>query len=87
MTNNTIARYIYRMIKEDRFRNQKYAVLEACKNTKVAMLWNILFETDLRDVEDLEKQIYAYGGQLKDDDYMGRDIFVCLVAFLNLVIK
>lgn len=87
MTNNTIANYIYRMVKEDRFRNQRYAILDACKNTKLAILWDILFETDLRDTEDLEQKIYDYGSQLEEQDYMGRDIFVCLVAFLNLVIK
>jgi len=87
MANKTIAGYIYRMVKEERFSNQKYAVLEECKNTKIAKLWNILFETDVRDVESLEQQIYAFGSQVKEDDYWGREIFVCLVAFLNLVIK
>ena len=87
MANKTIAGYIYGMIKEDRFRNRKYAVLEECKNTKLAMLWNILFETDVRDVEILEQRIYAFGSQVKENDYWGREIFVCLVAFLNLVIK
>ena len=87
MAKNTIANYLYRMVKEDRFRNQRYAILEECKYTKIALLWNILFETDLRDTEELEQKIYEYGSLLKEDDYMGRDIFVCLVAFLNLVIK
>ena len=36
---------------------------------------------------ELEEKIYTYGSRLEEHDYMGRDIFVCLVAFLNLVIK
>ena len=87
MANKTIAGYIYRMVKEDRFRSQKYAVLEECKSTKLAMLWKILFETEVSDVEDLEQQIYIFGSLVKEDDYWGREIFVFLVAFLNLVIK
>ena len=87
MTNKTMAKYMYRLLKDDRFYKQKYALLEECKNTKIAKLWNILFETDVRDVEELEEKIYEFGSHVKEDDYWGREIFVWLVAFLNLVIK
>ena len=46
-----------------------------------------MFETDVRDVEELEEKIYDFGSHVKEDDYWGREIFVWLVAFLNLVIK
>ena len=87
MAKKTMAKYIVRMLFEDRFYRQKYAVLSACNHTRLAKLWLILFETDVRDVEELEEQIYAFGSQMKEDDYWGREIFVFLVAFLNLVIK
>lgn len=87
MTNATIAGYVYRMVKEDRFRRQKYALLAECKDTKLVKLWNILFETDIRDAETMEERIYEFGSMVKEDDIWGREIFVCLVAFLNLVIK
>lgn len=87
MANTTIASYIYRMIKEDRFRKQRYAILEECRETKLAKLWNILFETDIRETETIETRIYEFGSLVKEDDYWGREIFVFLVAFLNLVIK
>lgn len=87
MANKTIAGYFYKMIKENGFRKQKYALLKECENTNLARLWIILFETDVRDVEILEERIYDFGSHIKEDDYWGREIFVCLVAFLNLVIK
>lgn len=87
MTKTTIAKFMYQMIREDRFRRQRYAILEECKATKIAKLWNILFETDIKDSELIEARIYEYGSLLKEDDYWGREIFICLVAFLNLVIK
>ena len=87
MKNTSIAGYLYRMLIEEKYRGQKYALLEECKSTKVAKLWNILFETDVRDTDLLEDRIYEFGSSLKEDDVWGREIFVCLVAFLNLVIK
>lgn len=87
MTKKTMADYLYRMLKDERRRGQVALVLESCKNTKIAKLWNILFETDVRDAETLETRIFEFGSMIKEDDVWGRDIFVCLVAFLNLVIK
>ena len=87
MRNTSIADYIYCMIKEEKYKGKKYELLEACKNTKMVKLWNIIFETDVRDVELLENRIYEFGSMIKEGDSWGREIFVCLVAFLNLVIK
>ena len=87
MANTTIAGYLYRMVKEDRFRRQRYTLLAECKDTKLVKLWNILFETDIRDAETMEERIYEFGSMVKEEDIWGREIFVCLVAFLNLVIK
>ncbi len=58
-----------------------------CEKTKLGMLWEILFETDSRDSDLLEERIYAFGSKVTQNDYVYREIFVCLVAFLNLVIK
>ena len=87
MKNTTIAGYFYRVMIEEKHRGQKYALLETCKNTKLVKLWIIIFETDVRDTELLENRIYEFGSMLKEEDSWGREIFVCLVAFLNLVIK
>ena len=49
--------------------------------------YEFLFETDVENYALLENRIYAYGSQIKETDYLHRDIFIWLVAFLNLVIK
>ncbi len=87
MSKKTIADYLYRMLKDEKRRGQISMVLDSCQNTKIAKLWNILFEIDVRETEVLETHIYEFGSMIKEDDVWGRDIFVCLVAFLNLVIK
>ena len=87
MAKKTLGNYLFQMITEDRYGKQKYAFLEECKNTKIVKLWKILFETDTREAELLESRIYEFGSMIKEDDTWGREIFVCLVALLNLVIK
>ena len=87
MTKRTMADYLYRMLKDERRRGQMSMVLDSCKNTRISKLWEILFETDVRDAEILESLIFEFGSMIKEDDVWGREIFVCLVAFLNLVIK
>ncbi len=87
MTKITVIEYLFRMLVEERGREKLNLILESCKNTKVAKLWKILFQTDVQDAELLESRIYEFGSIVKEDDIWGRDIFVCLVAFLNLVIK
>ena len=37
--------------------------------------------------ELLKERIYMFGSNLKEQDYVGREVFVCLVALLHLVIK
>lgn len=87
MTKITVIEYLFRMLVEERGREKLNLILESCKNTKVAKLLKILFHTDVQDTELLESRIYEFGSMVKEDDIWGRDIFVCLVAFLNLVIK
>ena len=87
MAKKTISNYLFQMITDERYGRQKYAFLEECKNTKIVKLWKILFETDMRETELLETRIFEFGSMIKEDDIWGREIFVCLVALLNLVIK
>ena len=76
-----------RILMDDCYLEEKEAWLTECKETKLGMLWEILFETDVRNRALLESRVFAYGSQIKETDYLHRDIFICLVAFLNLVIK
>ena len=87
MGKKTMADYLGKILKDEKRRGQMSMILESCQNTKIAKLWSILFEIDVRETEVLESRIYEFGSMIKEDDVWGRDIFVCLVAFLNLVIK
>ena len=83
----SLAKRIYDVMTDEKYYSEKCSWIEECKNTKMILLWRILFETDVDNKELLESRIYEYGSKLKENDYVGREIFVCLVAFLNLVIK
>ena len=76
-----------RVLMDDCYQEEKEMWLAECKDTKLWQLWEILFETDVRNRAVLEARIYAYGSQIKETDYLHREIFIWLVAFLNLVIK
>ena len=78
---------IRRVLMDENYAEEKEIWLEECKSTKLWQLWEILFETDVRNRALLEARVYAYGSQIKENDYLHRDIFIWLVAFLNLVIK
>lgn len=83
----SLFKYIRRVLTEDCYEEEKTAWLEECQDTKLGQLWRILFETDIRNRALLESRIYEYGSHIKENDYFHREIFICLVAFLNLVIK
>ncbi len=83
----SLFKQIRRVLMEERYVEEKEAWMEECKTTKLWQLWEILFETDVRNRALLEARIYAYGSHIKENEYLHRDIFICLVAFLNLVIK
>ena len=87
LANISVKNYLYRILTDEKLEEKKEALFEACPRGKLVLLWKILNETDIRDEELLKDRIYEFGSLIKDNDYWGRDIFLCLVAFLNLVIK
>lgn len=78
---------ICRVLMEERYAEERQAWLKECKTTKLWQLWEILFETDVHNRTLLEERVYAYGSRIKETDYLHREIFIWLVAFLHLVIK
>ena len=87
MVQMNLFKQMKRVLKDEYYVVEKEAWLEECKTTKLGLLWEILFETDVRNTMLLESRIYAYGSMIKENDYLHRDIFIWLVTFLNLVIK
>lgn len=75
------------VFRDEEYREIRNAWVKECKGTKLWRLWEILFETDVENYALLESRIYEYGSQIKETEYLHRDIFIWLVACLNLVIK
>lgn len=87
LENSSVAKYLYCVLTEEQMESKKAAFLKECGKNKIVLLWKIFFETDIHDTELLKERIYGYGSLLKEKDYFGRELFLCLVAVLNLVIK
>ena len=87
LANISVVKYMYHILTDEKMEHRKAAFLKDCEETKLGLLWEILFETDIRDVSVLKERIYHFGSVLKEQDYFGREVFLCLVALLNLVIK
>jgi hypothetical protein len=87
MVQTNLFREMRRVLTDAQHEEKKKLWVGECQKTKLCQLWEILFETDINDRELLEERIYAYGSHIKQTEYFHRDIFICLVAFLNLVIK
>ena len=87
MVQTNLFREMHCVLMDERYAEQKRLWAKESRKTKLWQLWEILFETDINDHELLEERIYAYGSHIKQTEYFHRDIFICLVAFLNLVIK
>lgn len=52
-------------------------------NRQMLILWEILFEADLEDYQQLEEKIYAYGSCLATKDVLGRLLFTRMVTVLR----
>ncbi len=87
MTNINVAKYLYMILFDEKLEYKKEVFFNVCKESQLILLWKILFETELRDTELLKERIYKFGSNLKEQDYVGREVFVCLVGLLHLVIK
>ena len=87
LENISVAKYLYRLLTEEKLEHRKTLFMKECGETRIVLLWQILFETDMKDTDVLNDRIYRYGSMLREKDYLGREIFLCLVALLNLVIK
>lgn len=85
MANISVVNYLSHILTNEKMGYRKEKLLQECEETQIVMLYKILFETDIRDTEMLKERIYQYGSSLREQDYMGRELFLCLVAVLNLV--
>ncbi len=87
LANISVSKYLYHLLTDEKLEDRREAFFAECPKLKIVLLWRILYDTEISDTELLKERIYEFGSQVKDDDYWGREVFLCLVAFLNLVIK
>jgi len=87
MANISVAKYLYRILLDESLEYKKEEFFKECKDLQLVLLWRILFETEITDMDLLKERIYQFGSNLKEQDYIGREVFLCLVTMLNLVIK
>jgi hypothetical protein len=50
---------------------------------RLELLWDIMTEVDLNDLDLLEDKIYQYGSSLSAKNELGRLLFVRMVFLLN----
>ena len=85
--NYNVIKYLYVLLFDESQEYKKELFFKSCQDSQLVLLWRILFETNINDKELLSERIYKFGSNLKEQDYIGREVFLCLVALLNLVIK
>ena len=85
--NYSVIKYLYVLLFDESQEYKKELFFKSCQDSQLVLLWRILFETNINDKELLSERIYKFGSNLKEQDYIGREVFLCLVALLNLVIK
>ena len=82
-TDVTIARYLHKMIHSKEESDDLSDIIQNYDSVKLRLLWKIFFETGIHEVQLLEERIYAFGGQLKEKDLLGREMFIMLVSILH----
>ena len=87
MVSTNLWKEVRRVLLDEGQAEKKRLWVKECQKTKLWQLWEILFETDINDYELLEARIYAYGSHIKQTEYFHRDIFICLVAFLCILVN
>ncbi len=78
-----VAKHLQCMLTEEERREELEELLSSCESPKVRLLWEILFETGICEIDLLERRIYQYGSMVKEYDYLGREIFVGMVSLLK----
>lgn len=70
------------------FQNDDYKkifneIIETVPPKRLQLLWEIMVEADLNNLEHLEEKIFAYGSCLGMKDWLGRLLFARMVVMLR----
>lgn len=55
----------------------------SCDSPRIRVLWEILFDTGMDEVDLLEERIYKYGSMVKEQDLVGREVFLGMITLLE----
>lgn len=87
MANVNVVNSLCSILMDETLEYKKEMLFRECQDSQLVLLWRILYETEVGDIETLKTRIYEFGSNVKEQDYVGREVFLFLVAFLNLVIN
>ena len=76
---------VYKVLVDDPGPNILKDLIWNCDSPKLKLLWEILFETGLNEVDLLEERVYQYGSMVREQDYIDREIFMGMISLLNTV--
>ena len=82
-TDVTIAGYLHKMINSKDDADDLSDIIQNYDSVKLRLLWKIFFETGIHEVQLLEEYIYAFGGELREKDLLGREMFIMLASVLH----
>ena len=85
--NNSIAMNLKHILANNPGPNDLRKLIWSCDSPKLKLIWEILFETGMDEVELLEERVYQYGGMIKEQDYVGREIFLGLISLVDNIKK
>ena len=81
----SLAQCFYDVLADNPGPNVLKDLIWSCESPKGKILREIFFETGTDEVVLLEERIYQYGSMLKEQDYLGREIFVGMIALLEVI--
>lgn len=78
----SLAQCFFAILADDRTPNVLKDLIRKRDPERVRLLWEIVFDTRMEEVELLEERIYRYGSMIKGQDRLSREIFTGMVTLL-----
>lgn len=80
---DNVTQAVYDHIAREEWGTVLNELAERVPASRLTLLWDIVMETDLSDLEQLEEKIYSYGRSLGSKDHFGRIVFTRMAQALR----
>jgi hypothetical protein len=80
---NNVEQAIYDHVARGEWEEVSSNLAKQIPSSRMELLWDILVESDLTDLNQLEEKIYRYGRSLGTKDSIGRTIFTRMALTLR----